>query len=124
MQLLAENGKITSGEIFIDDQNILKMSAKQVQHSILGKKISMIFQEPMTALNPILKIGDQIMESILEHQQMSKKDAEKIALETLKMVGIPSPEQRLKQYPHELSGGMRQRVMIAMGLVTQIPAKL
>jgi oligopeptide/dipeptide ABC transporter ATP-binding protein len=119
MQLLAENGKITSGEIFIDDQNILKMSAKQVQHSILGKKISMIFQEPMTALNPILKIGDQIMESILEHQQMSKKDAEKIALETLKMVGIPSPEQRLKQYPHELSGGMRQRVMIAMGLVTK-----
>ena len=79
----------------------------------------MIFQEPMTALNPILKIGDQVMESILEHQQMTKKEAEQIALETLKLVGIPSPEQRLKQYPHELSGGMRQRVMIAMGLVTK-----
>ncbi len=119
MQLLAENGTITSGEIFIDGEDILSLSPRQVQHSILGKKISMIFQEPMTALNPILKIGDQIMESITEHQQIHRKEAEKIALETLKLVGIPSPEQRMKQYPHELSGGMRQRVMIAMGLVTK-----
>ena len=119
MQLLAENGKITSGEIFIDDEDILKLSQRQVQHSILGKKISMIFQEPMTALNPILKVGEQIMETIIEHQGASRKEAYAIALDTLKQVGIPSPEQRIKQYPHELSGGMRQRVMIAMGLVTK-----
>ncbi len=119
MQLLAENGSIASGEIFMDNEDILKMSQKQVQHNILGKKISMIFQEPMTALNPILKVGDQISESIIEHQGTSKKEAKKIALETLKLVGIPSPEERIRQYPHELSGGMRQRVMIAMGLVTK-----
>jgi oligopeptide/dipeptide ABC transporter ATP-binding protein len=119
MQLLAENGRITSGEIFLDGEDILKLSQPQVQHNILGKKISMIFQEPMTALNPILKVGDQIMESIIEHQGVSKKEAFAIALDTLKQVGIPSPEQRIKQYPHELSGGMRQRVMIAMGLVTK-----
>ncbi len=119
MQLLAENGRITDGEIYIKGENILKLPAHRVQHSILGKEISMIFQEPMTALNPILKIGDQIMESITEHQDMHRKEAEKIALETLKLVGIPSPEQRMKQYPHQLSGGMRQRVMIAMGLVTK-----
>ena len=119
MQLLAENGHISSGEIYVDDENILKMSSSQVQHNILGKKISMIFQEPMTALNPILKIGDQITESIIEHQGTGKKEAYEIALDTLKQVGIPSPEQRIRQFPHELSGGMRQRVMIAMALVTR-----
>ena len=119
MQLIAENGHISEGEIYIDDQNILELTHKQVQHNILGKKISMIFQEPMTALNPILKIGDQITESIIEHQGTSKKEAYVIALDTLKQVGIPSPEQRIKQFPHELSGGMRQRVMIAMALVTR-----
>lgn len=119
MQLLAENGSIAGGEILIEGEDILRMSRKQVQHDILGKKISMIFQEPMTALNPILKIGDQITESIIEHQKVPKKEALQIALETLRQVGIPSPEQRIRQYPHELSGGMRQRVMIAMALVTK-----
>lgn len=119
MQLIAENGRITSGEIFIEDEDILKMSPRDIQHKILGKKISMIFQEPMTALNPILTVGDQITESILEHQGVSKKEAYQTALATLKDVGIPSPERRIKQYPHELSGGMRQRVMIAMALVTK-----
>jgi oligopeptide/dipeptide ABC transporter ATP-binding protein len=119
MQLLAENGTIASGEIFVDGQDILKLSQPEVQHTILGKKISMIFQEPMTALNPILKVGEQIMETVIEHQGISKKEAYAIALDTLKQVGIPSPEQRIKQYPHQLSGGMRQRVMIAMGLVTK-----
>jgi oligopeptide/dipeptide ABC transporter ATP-binding protein len=119
MQLIAENGNITGGEIFVDGEDILKLSRKMVQHTILGKKISMIFQEPMTALNPVIRIGEQITESILEHQGVNKSEAYAIALETLKQVGIPSPEQRIKQYPHELSGGMRQRVMIAMGLVTK-----
>ncbi|NCB01484.1 MAG: ABC transporter ATP-binding protein [Spirochaetia bacterium] len=119
MQLLAENGHISNGEIFIDGVDILKLSQPVVQHTILGKKISMIFQEPMTALNPILKIGDQITECIIEHQKTNKKEAYEIALETLKLVGIPTPERRINQFPHELSGGMRQRVMIAMALVTQ-----
>ena len=119
MQLLAENGEITSGEILVDGRDILKMSQPEIQHTVLGKQISMIFQEPMTALNPILKIGEQIMETIIEHRGISKKEARLIALDTLMQVGIPSPEQRINQYPHQLSGGMRQRVMIAMGLVTK-----
>ncbi len=119
MQLIAENGHISSGEIYVDGENILKLSQSVVQHTILGKKISMIFQEPMTALNPILRIGDQITECIIEHQGATKKEAYSIALETLKQVGIPTPERRIIQFPHELSGGMRQRVMIAMALVTQ-----
>ncbi|MGM0432845.1 MAG: ABC transporter ATP-binding protein [Spirochaetota bacterium] len=119
MQLIAENGSITGGEIFIEGEDVLKMDPRKVQRNILGKKISMIFQEPMTALNPILTVGDQITESILEHQDVTKQEAYDTAMSTLKQVGIPSPEKRMKQYPHELSGGMRQRVMIAMGLVTR-----
>ena len=119
MQLLAENGRITSGEITLDGENILELPRHDIQHRILGQQISMIFQEPMTALNPILKVGDQITEVLLEHQNVSKKQAYARAIEVLRDVGIPSPEERIHQYPHELSGGMRQRVMIAMGLVSE-----
>ncbi|MFW6290976.1 MAG: ABC transporter ATP-binding protein, partial [Spirochaetota bacterium] len=119
MQLLAENGRITSGEIVLDGENILELPRREVQHRVLGQQISMIFQEPMTALNPILKVGDQITEVLLEHQHVTKKQAYARAIEVLRDVGIPSPEERIHQYPHELSGGMRQRVMIAMGLVSE-----
>ncbi len=119
MQLLADNGRITSGEITLDGEDILALPRREVQHRILGQQISMIFQEPMTALNPILKVGDQITEVLLEHQNVTKKQAYARAIEVLREVGIPSPEERIHQYPHELSGGMRQRVMIAMGLVSE-----
>ena len=119
MRLLAENGRVTSGEVLLDGTDILALPEDEVQRTILGQQIAMIFQEPMTALNPILKVGDQITEVLFAHQEISKKDARKRAVEVLRQVGIPSPEKRLNQYPHELSGGMRQRVMIAMGLVSQ-----
>ncbi|MFW5684866.1 MAG: ABC transporter ATP-binding protein [Spirochaetota bacterium] len=119
MQLLAANGRVTSGRIVLDGESLLELPPRDVQHRILGQKISMIFQEPMTALNPILKIGDQITEVLLEHQHVSRREAYARAIEVLREVGIPSPESRIDQYPHELSGGMRQRVMIAMGLVSE-----
>ena len=119
MQLLAENGTIASGRIVLDGENLLELPTRDVQHRILGQQISMIFQEPMTALNPILKVGDQITEVLLEHQHASRQQAHERAIEVLREVGIPSPEKRINQYPHELSGGMRQRVMIAMGLVSE-----
>ncbi len=119
MQLLAENGRVTAGDIVLDGEHLLQLPPEQIQHRILGQQISMIFQEPMTALNPILTVGDQITEVLFEHQDISKRDARARAIDVLREVGIPSPEKRIKQYPHELSGGMRQRVMIAMGLVAQ-----
>ena len=119
MQLLSENGRITAGEIVLDGENLLDLPPNDIQHRILGQQISMIFQEPMTALNPILTVGDQITEVLLEHQGIPKRAAYERAIEVLREVGIPSPEKRIRQYPHELSGGMRQRVMIAMGLVSE-----
>ena len=83
---------------------------------VRGKDIAMIFQDPMTSLNPTMTIGNQIMEGLIKHQGMSKADARKVALELIDLVGIPNPEARLKQYPHQFSGGMRQRVVIAMAL--------
>lgn len=117
MRLLAQNGRITNGQVFLGDKELISMPEKKMQEEILGKEISMIFQEPMTALNPILRVGDQIMEGLRAHTKMSKEKAYEISLEILKKVGISSPEKRIKQYPHQLSGGMRQRVMIAMALV-------
>ena len=119
MQLLGENGQITSGEIILDGEDILKLPRRDVQSRILGQKLSMIFQEPMTALNPVLKIGEQITEVLREHQNITRRDACLRAVQFLNEVGIPSPEKRIGHYPHELSGGMRQRVMIAIALAAR-----
>ena len=115
MGLIREPGKVTGGKIVFDGENLVGKSNKEM-NSIRGDKISMIFQEPMTSLNPVYKIGDQIMESILIHTDLSKAEARETAIKMLDLVGIPSPEQRMEDYPHQMSGGMRQRVMIAMAL--------
>jgi peptide/nickel transport system ATP-binding protein len=108
-------GKIVDGKINFKGQDLLSLSYKQMR-KIRGNEISMIFQEPMTSLNPVFTIGYQLMEPILLHQKKTKKEAREIAIEMLRLVGIPSPEKRLNNYPHQFSGGMRQRVMIAMAL--------
>ncbi|MFS0782872.1 ABC transporter ATP-binding protein [Bacillus sp. 1P06AnD] len=109
------NSQIKSGEILFDGKDIAKLTERQMQ-KIRGKDISMIFQDPMTSLNPTMKIGKQIMEPILKHQKISKSEAKKRALDILKLVGIPMAESRFEQYPHQFSGGMRQRVVIAIAL--------
>lgn len=108
-------GKVVDGEILFEGQDLLKKSEAEMRR-IRGNEISMIFQEPMTSLNPVYTIGDQISESIQLHQGLSRKEAMEKAIEMLRLVGIPLPERRVKEYPHQLSGGMRQRVMIAMAL--------
>ncbi|WP_199618899.1 ABC transporter ATP-binding protein [Paenibacillus alkalitolerans] len=108
-------GKIAEGDITFKGESLLKKSEAEMRH-IRGNKISMIFQEPMTSLNPVFRVGDQIAETLILHQNMNNQQALAEAVELLKLVGIPEPERRVKQYPHELSGGMRQRVMIAMAL--------
>ncbi|SFJ08414.1 oligopeptide transport system ATP-binding protein [Bacillus sp. 71mf] len=108
-------GRIKNGEIIFDGRDLTKLSEKEMQQ-IRGKEIAMIFQDPMTSLNPTMTIGNQIMEGLIKHQGMNKADARKVALELIDLVGIPNPEARLKQYPHQFSGGMRQRVVIAMAL--------
>lgn len=116
MRLIATPpARIDSGEILFEGRDILKMSDDELR-SIRGNRISMIFQEPMTSLNPVYTCGDQIMEVIRLHKGVSKKEARQMAIEMLREVGVQSPETRVDCYPHELSGGMRQRVMIAMAL--------
>ncbi|WXR62228.1 ABC transporter ATP-binding protein [Peptostreptococcaceae bacterium AGR-M142] len=115
MRLLQSPGKIVDGEIFFNGENLIKKDEKEMQ-KIRGNDISMIFQDPMTSLNPVYTIGNQIMEAIIKHQKLDKAKAKEKAIEMLKIVGIPSPEKRIDQYPHEFSGGMRQRAMIAMAL--------
>lgn len=115
LRLLDENGWIESGEILFDGQDITKASVNEMC-KIRGNKISVIFQEPMTSLNPVFNVKRQLSEPFIIHQGMKKKEAEKKALEMLDAVQIPNPAAVLKQYPHQLSGGMRQRVMIAMAL--------
>jgi oligopeptide/dipeptide ABC transporter ATP-binding protein len=108
-------GKIVSGQISLDGEDILSKSRRELKN-IRGGKVAMIFQEPMTSLNPVYTIGNQIMESLRIHERLSKKQAAEKAVEMLNLVGIPLPRQRLDEYPHQLSGGMRQRVMIAIAL--------
>jgi len=118
MQLLQYPGKVKEGEIFFKGEDILKKDKKEMMN-IRGDEIAMIFQDPMTSLNPVYKIGDQIMEAIIRHQGLSKSEAREKAIDMLRLVGIPSPEERVDNYPHEFSGGMRQRAMIAIALSCQ-----
>ncbi len=108
-------GKIVGGEILFKGQDLTKFDDKQMQE-IRGNDVAMIFQEPMTSLNPVFTCGDQIDEAVMLHQKVTKEEAKKRSIEMLRLVGIPAPEQRYLDYPHQLSGGLRQRVMIAMAL--------
>ncbi|GIO04559.1 peptide ABC transporter ATP-binding protein [Brevibacillus reuszeri] len=109
------SGTKLAGEIFFEQKELLTSSMEEMQE-IRGNQISMIFQDPMSSLNPVYTVGNQISESLMLHQKLSKKEAYEKTIEMLSLVGIPSPEKRVNDYPHQLSGGMRQRVMIAMGL--------
>nr|BAL52537.1 peptide/nickel transport system ATP-binding protein [uncultured Chloroflexota bacterium] len=122
MRLIAPPGRIIEGEIWFDGRNLLELSEKEMI-AIRGNRISMIFQQPQTALNPVFRVGDQIAEVLQVHQNMDSRTGWQRAIELLRMVGIPDAERRAQSYPHELSGGMAQRVMIAMALACQ-PALL
>jgi oligopeptide transport system ATP-binding protein len=115
MRLLSDNGRIVSGEINFRGTELTKLPEREMEH-LRGKRIGMIFQDPMTSLNPVFTIGNQLTEMISRHQGLRKKEACGRAIEMLSAVMIPSPAERMGQFPHELSGGMRQRVMIAMAL--------
>lgn len=116
MDLLEQNGKITNGDILFDGKDLRKISAEEFR-KIRGKEISMIFQDPMNSLNPVYRCGDQIAEVLTNHSALSKKDALKEAIKMLDLVKVPNPEKRAMQYPHELSGGLRQRIMIAAAII-------
>ena len=118
MGLLPPAAKIKAGSINFNGRDLLTLSSSQMQQ-IRGNEISMVFQDPMTSLNPVYTVGNQIMEPLMQHQHLSRTQAQKKAVEMLALTGIPDPEQRFHQYPHEFSGGMRQRAMIAMALSCQ-----
>lgn len=108
-------GRIVAGEVIFQGRDLLCLSEKEMR-AVRGNKISMVFQEPMTSLNPVFTVGDQIAEALMLHQRLKKKEAREKAVEILGLVGIPGPEERVRHYPHQMSGGMRQRVMIAMAI--------
>ena len=116
MDLLKYPGRVVDGEILLEGRDLAKLSARE-KRKVRGEDVSMIFQEPMTSLNPVVKVGKQVREAILIHQKISKEEAKKRVLEVFQQVGISEPEKRYECYPHELSGGLRQRVMIAMAMV-------
>ena len=115
MGLLQHPGRVVDGEILFQDEDILSYNRHQMR-KVRGKEIAMIFQDPMTSLNPVYTVGNQIVEMIREHEKVPRAQAKQRAIEMLRLVGIPSPEKRINNYPHEFSGGMRQRAMIAMAL--------
>ena len=125
MGILASNGKINNGEILFHDPrrpegakptDLIKLSKKEMRRTINGQRIAMVFQDPMTSLNPTMTIGDQVMEGMVFHKKRTPHAARARALELLELVGIPEPDKRMKNYPHQLSGGMRQRVVIAIAM--------
>ncbi len=117
INLISKPGRISKGEILFDGQRLDQFSEKEMR-SIRGNRISMIFQDPMMTLNPVLTVGTQMVETLRAHQNISVKEAKEIAIRKLELVHIPSPDRRLTQYPHEFSGGMRQRIVIAIALLT------
>ncbi|MBN9497266.1 MAG: ABC transporter ATP-binding protein [Alphaproteobacteria bacterium] len=119
MRLLAEpNGRIASGSVLLDGVDIARLSQAEMQRR-RGRELAMVFQEPMTSLNPVFPVGDQIAEAIQLHMNLGRRASRRQAVDALALVGIPDPERRADNYPHELSGGMRQRVMIAMALACE-----
>lgn len=117
LNLVSKPGHISSGSIRFEGRDLARLSEEEMRH-IRGNRISMIFQDPMMTLNPVLTIGTQMVETLLAHKKISRRDATEIALDRIKKVSISSPEKRLNQYPHEFSGGMRQRIVIAIALLT------
>jgi oligopeptide/dipeptide ABC transporter ATP-binding protein len=115
-RLVSPPGKIVSGQILLNGRDLLSLSEQQMRQT-RGTQLSMVFQEPMTALNPVLQVGFQIAEAVLAHEKVSKQEAWSRAVDAMKVVSIPDPEKRARDYPHHLSGGMRQRIMIAIALV-------
>jgi len=118
MRLVPKPGRIQAGRVLLEDQDLLELPVNEMR-GVRGRRISMIFQEPMTSLNPVLRVGDQVVEAIRLHESLGKVPARERALELFAEVGIPDPEARLDAYPHQLSGGLKQRVMIAMALATR-----
>ena len=115
-RLVSPPGRVVGGEVLLNGRNLTTLSEQEMRR-VRGAEVSMIFQEPMTALNPVLQVGFQIAEAVLAHEKVSKREAWARAVEAMKSVAIPDPEKRAKDYPHQMSGGMRQRIMIAMALV-------
>ncbi|MGE0153476.1 MAG: ABC transporter ATP-binding protein [Reyranellaceae bacterium] len=115
-------GRVVAGEVLLNGQELLRLD-DETMRTVRGRSMAMIFQEPMTSLNPVMRVGDQVSESVRFYRGLSRRDARALAVELLGRVGIPSPQSRVEQYPHQLSGGMRQRVMIAMALAAR-PALL